>query len=598
MESSVRGVLFRHISGSRANRIDKFDISENLVIHIGRKAGSEVLYDAVQDDLVSREHAVVTLVDPENLIFTIKDAGSSNGTYVNGVRISEATELFPDDTVELGKDGPKFVFDIQPRPEGYAGKTRVMSAVDTAVTRMIPRPAGLDEPIIAPMHDTMPPPKPGVGKETVERMLVAERSAAKRSWIGIGAGLGAAILIVAGGLYWNAQRTASQVYEDAQAQIQQHAEEIERAKTESAAALTKEIGTTSREIVEKWGDSTVKIEVSWGLYDQETGKPLLIKTLYDGQRNLRPCFILTRDNTVVPWLTLEDEFRTNKRVFGRGMASGFVVSENGFILTNKHVAAPWMTRYEWPFSSPEILLIPENERLPAQKHYARDIVKYHKTLDDLSARPGEPRNWVPEQDKGIIFANNAPIRISRPGIFAGRIEELLVRFPLSRLGMSAQFVRASTDADAALIKIETPQALTKVDIAEGDDLVVGDRVTVLGYPAVSIEDKALLTINEAGSARTRAEDIPQPTVTEGIISRVGSAIRQEGSTLTTFSNFGDAFQLSINTTGAGNSGGPVFNRDGKVIGLFTYGRSLGDIRVSLAVPIKHGRALLQAQRSN
>lgn len=219
MDSSMRSVLFRHISGSRSNRIDKFDISENLVIHIGRKVGSEVLYDAVQDDLVSREHAIVTLVDPENLIFTIKDNGSSNGTYVNGVSISDATELFPDDTVELGKDGPKFIFDIQPRPEGYAGKTRVMTAVDTAVTRMITQPAGLGEPILSQMQDTMPPPKPGVGKETVERMLVAERSAAKRSWVGIGAGLAAAILIVAGGLYWNSQRTASQVYQDTQAQI-------------------------------------------------------------------------------------------------------------------------------------------------------------------------------------------------------------------------------------------------------------------------------------------------------------------------------------------------------------------------------------------
>jgi S1-C subfamily serine protease len=61
---------------------------------------------------------------------------------------------------------------------------------------------------------------------------------------------------------------------------------------------------------------------------------------------------------------------------------------------------------------------------------------------------------------------------------------------------------------------------------------------------------------------------------------------------------GDTYQMSINSTGAGNSGGPVFNTNGKVIGLFTYGRSFaGDATVTYAVPIRHGRALLNPQRS-
>jgi serine protease Do len=59
---------------------------------------------------------------------------------------------------------------------------------------------------------------------------------------------------------------------------------------------------------------------------------------------------------------------------------------------------------------------------------------------------------------------------------------------------------------------------------------------------------------------------------------------------------GDAIQLSVSGTGSGNSGGPVFNNAGKVIGLWTWGRSLGGVRVGFAVPIKHGRSLLQPQR--
>ena len=42
---------------------------------------------------------------------------------------------------------------------------------------------------------------------------------------------------------------------------------------------------------------------------------------------------------------------------------------------------------------------------------------------------------------------------------------------------------------------------------------------------------------------------------------------------------GEMIQMSINSTGAGNSGGPVFNKAGKVIGLFTYGYRAGGRRV-------------------
>jgi len=58
---------------------------------------------------------------------------------------------------------------------------------------------------------------------------------------------------------------------------------------------------------------------------------------------------------------------------------------------------------------------------------------------------------------------------------------------------------------------------------------------------------------------------------------------------------GEVIQMSINSTGAGNSGGPVFNKAEKVIGLFTYGISRDGANTSGAVPIKYGRDLLEAQ---
>jgi S1-C subfamily serine protease len=88
--------------------------------------------------------------------------------------------------------------------------------------------------------------------------------------------------------------------------------------------------------------------------------------------------------------------------------------------------------------------------------------------------------------------------------------------------------------------------------------------------------------------------VPQPFVSEGIVSVVSRAVRTENG-ITVGGKQGDVIQLSINSTGAGNSGGPVFNKDVKVIGLFTYGRSAGGAMTTEAIPVKYGRDLLLAQ---
>ncbi|MDQ7780756.1 MAG: FHA domain-containing protein, partial [Planctomycetota bacterium] len=54
---------------------------------IGRYTGSTI--ELRGDSLVSRKHAVVTY---QNNIATLCDEGSSNGTYLNGVRIEGKTQ--------------------------------------------------------------------------------------------------------------------------------------------------------------------------------------------------------------------------------------------------------------------------------------------------------------------------------------------------------------------------------------------------------------------------------------------------------------------------------------------------------------------------
>jgi adenylate cyclase len=103
----------------------QFSLADDHICRIGRSDRNTIVID---DDLASRNHAMLQRTDTGE--FYLTDLGSSNGTLVNGARISVPTILRHGDRVTIGNH--EFTFN-QPRavpvhePEAEAGEFKSTS---------------------------------------------------------------------------------------------------------------------------------------------------------------------------------------------------------------------------------------------------------------------------------------------------------------------------------------------------------------------------------------------------------------------------------------------------------------------------------------
>jgi len=348
--------------------------------------------------------------------------------------------------------------------------------------------------------------------------------------------------------------------------------------------------------------SVILIEAAWKVTDTGTGAQIY---LYHHKNDLGACpqvstseylpMFIEDQGTLSPVLSTLPNEGHNTPIVGTTSGSGFVVSGDGFFLTNRHVLAPW--RATWNAAD-------------FTKQTVGLKVRNNSIVGCISASEF-PSAWVPSEgskmvvDKMESVMNPATGMSQQQSTFSDRLKYnplktsvqgeavINVTFAKTTQRYRASAVTFSEKHDIALGKVDLPGGSGKpvTMFADSDAIKPGQPVVVMGYPAISPDVFGIEVSRDMFTNKAHLLAIADPTLTTGPVSKViasGNSVRGVDGLI----SGGEVYQLGINTTGAGNSGGPVFDDKGRVVAVFYAGRSGGGASVTYAVPVKFGKELI------
>lgn len=154
---------------------------------------------------------------------------------------------------------------------------------------------------------------------------------------------------------------------------------------------------------------------------------------------------------------------------------------------------------------------------------------------------------------------------------AGNATKITVTLTDGR-SFDAKVIGSDSASDICLLKIEG-EDLPYVSLGNSDDIIIGEWVIALGNPF------GLFELND------------KPTVTVGVVSATGMNLDA----------INNRYYLNMIQTDAsingGNSGGPLVNSEGQVIGMntliFTAGGNTGNIGLGFAIPINKVKRIIE-----
>ena len=215
---------------------------------------------------------------------------------------------------------------------------------------------------------------------------------------------------------------------------------------------------------------------------------------------------------------------------------------------------------------PSVVNISTTQSMP-ERDQAENFDEFFKDFFERRGRPApeQPRRAPSALGSGFIIDSSGYV-VTNNHVIEGA-EEIKVILQDDR-SYDAELIGTDDKTDLALLKIEPDEELPAVDWGDSDAMRIGDWVIAIGNP-----------FGLGGS------------VTAGIISARARDI-----------NAGpyDDFIQSDASINRGNSGGPMFNMDGEVIGVNTaiFSPSGGSVGIGFAIPSQLARNVIAQLRDS
>jgi S1-C subfamily serine protease len=174
-------------------------------------------------------------------------------------------------------------------------------------------------------------------------------------------------------------------------------------------------------------------------------------------------------------------------------------------------------------------------------------------------------DYVPVKELGSGFLIDPDGRILTNNHVVSGSQQLEVVLP-DQTRYNARILQRSTANDLALIKIDPKGKLKALALGDSEHLQVGQKVLAIGNP-----------FGFSG------------TLTTGVVSSLKRTIQEENQ-----QTLEDMIQTDA-AINSGNSGGPLLDSSGNVIGINTaiYGPNGGSVGIGFAIPINRAKVMLE-----
>jgi len=549
--------FLEHIAGPRAGTEERFDAE---VVRIGRSDEADLLFDVMG---VSWSHAELRWREGE---WWVVDQGSTNGTYINDERAHNA-RIREGDVLKFGKKGPVVRMRLQARPGAEA-----LPISSSASRKRSRRPRLPSEPEVQvydlaeleaadpnDRHSRLPPAlslrsggAPLVVVVALAAMVVVSLSLVVVLYIDHreqstdAARLRAKLASVEADfrrLDADLQRQVARARENARLEalgdarrgeeaLQEQLDVVEaelRASQQSAAAVRREVGRLERAVEEGRRDLVAARSRAAAAAQHQGVPPPSWQTI---ERRLSRSVVFIA-------VELEGRRPDGTTVPLRSFGTGFFISSQGHIATNKHVVQPWKFRQ-------------------LAEQLAQERIEVVEGSYRVHAWPGGARFATAggglDLSTGYSTARHT-LEVVR--VAEDRWEDVHLTGDATRL---LRVHHANSNEDIALLRARAA-SVEPIPVGRSSDVRKLDEVLVLGFPAGP-------RIMDGGIAETAP--------TRGDVRKVDQAIYVSAPML------------------GGNSGGPLIDRYGRAVGISTRvidGATLGAcLKIEHAVQLLHGGA--------